>query len=109
MALGLWGDVFPEDGYLWTYRVGEDGVPALTASNAGSTSRQKSRRPRTAGGQTDRITRLRISPHANPPRGRGAFLASARRVRRESTLYVAVTQLESFAQTDSGAPAIEQM
>jgi hypothetical protein len=26
----LASDVFPEDGYLWVYGVGEDGVPAFT-------------------------------------------------------------------------------
>jgi hypothetical protein len=51
--------MFPEDGGLWVDGVGEDGVPAFTRDGiemlAADHRRRKSRRPRTAAGQTGRI------------------------------------------------------
>jgi hypothetical protein len=60
--------MFPEDGCLWVDGVGEDGLPAFMRDSIEYLQhhrRQKSCRPRTAVGQTDRTARLRISPHAN--------------------------------------------
>ena len=57
-------DMFPEDGCLHVYGPGEDGVTAFTQLRhrvlAPDHRRRKSRRPRTATGQTDEIVRPAI-------------------------------------------------
>ena len=62
-------DMFPEDGCLRVYGVGEDGVPAFTEYGieclTANHRRRKGRRKSAAKDQINGIAPLRCSPHAD--------------------------------------------